>query len=123
MSDTERSQIKNKSRALERVTECLLIDGNIVNQYVTDGRAYLVPFRPVIGEPAYDNRVSPGELHVVVVRMLSTHRNDVWRHHRRCVHSRRQGIGDDFGALAGGNLEEIVTKVFDGRIGGGSIGQ
>ena len=51
MSDTERSQIENESCALERGAECLLIDGNIVNKHVSDGRAYLVPFRAVIGEP------------------------------------------------------------------------
>src|SRR5262249_16392446 len=123
MSDTERSQIKNKGSALEPVTQSLLIDRNIVNKHVTDRRAYLVPFRPVVGKPPDDYRVPPGELHVVVVRMLTTHRDDVWGHHRRCVHSRRQGIGDDLGSLAGGNLEEIVTKVFDSRVGGGGIGQ
>src|SRR5262245_29802577 len=123
MSGTVRSDITNKSCTLERVTECLLIDRNIVNKHVTDGRAYLVPFRPVVGKPTDNYRVSPGELHVIVVWMLTTHRDDVWGHHRRCVHSRRQGIGNDLGSLAGGNLEEIVTKVFDSRVGGGGIDQ
>src|SRR5215510_3018666 len=123
MSNTERSQIKNKSCTLERVTEGLLIDRNIVNEHVTDRRAYLVPFRPVVGKPPDDYRVPSGELHVVVVRMLATHRDDVWSHYRCCVHSRRQRIGNNLGSLAGGNLEEIVTKVFDSRVGRGGIGQ
>src|SRR5262245_14232689 len=100
MGDAKQTEIKNECRALERRTECLLINRDVINKHISYARADLVPFGAETPKTAQNDRVSARQFHVVVVRMLSTHRHDVRRYRRRWMHPRRQGIGDDLGSPA-----------------------
>ena len=121
--DTNHTEIENEGGALKRGAERLLVNRDVVNENVSDGSADLIPFGAVAAKPAQNDRVAFGELHVIVIGMLSADGNDVGCDHGCGVHARRDRIGDDLGSLAGGNLKEIVAEVFDGRVGRGGIGQ
>ena len=95
VGDAERAEIENKSRALERVAELLLVNRHAVNQNVAHCRADLVPFRAVVAQSAQDDRLALGDFDVVVIGMFASDGDRVRRDVRRRIKARRDRIGDD----------------------------
>src|ERR1700756_1769076 len=113
MRDTENTEIEYEGGTFERVAEGLLVDGNIVDEDVAHCRADLVPLGAIACQAPKNDWLTLGKFDIVVIRVLSAHRHYMWGHYRCRVHTRSNGVGDDFRSSLGGNLKEVVTKIFD----------
>ena len=77
VGDTNHTEIENEGGAFKRGAERLLVNRDVINKNVSDGSADLIPFGAVTAKAAQNDRVAFGELHVIVIGMLSADGNDM----------------------------------------------
>src|SRR5829696_4698080 len=116
MSNAKCAEIEHEGSSFKSVAELLLINRDCVNQNIAHRGADLVPFGAIVSQATQDDRVSFGNLYIVMIWMFSPDCDRVRVDVRTGVHAGSDWIGDNFGPFGRRDLEEIMTKKLDNRI-------
>ena len=90
-----------------------LMDRDVVDQDITEGRINLIPIIASIFETPQDKRISLSKPSVVMVPMLPAYGHDIGPYLGHGEPHSPEGIGDDLCPTARSDLKKGMTEPFD----------